>query len=235
MRSIIFDSGPVISLTVNNLLWILEALKDRYNGEYIIPTSVKKELIDVPLATKKFKFESLQVLDTIRRDIVIVHEDNNQLKNLTEELLKIANSCYYTGKEKLKIIHYAEMEVIALALLQGADAIVVDERMTRAIIENPDSIPDILSRKYHTKVNIDKNKIKELKNRVGDIKFIRSCELAMVAYENGLFEKYLPKKTKIVKKPRKILLQAVLWALKLHGCAVSHEEIDQLVKIELKL
>ena len=42
MKSIIFDAGPVISLTTNNLLWTLRELKERCNGSFYITEAVKK-------------------------------------------------------------------------------------------------------------------------------------------------------------------------------------------------
>ena len=58
MKSIVFDTGPIISLTLNNLLWIIEPLHDRFGGEFYITKAVYKELIDRPLSTKKYKFEA---------------------------------------------------------------------------------------------------------------------------------------------------------------------------------
>ena len=43
MRSIIFDTGPIISLVTNNMLWLLEPLKKQFKGEFYITKSVKKE------------------------------------------------------------------------------------------------------------------------------------------------------------------------------------------------
>ena len=62
MKCLVFDSGPIISLTTNNLLWILEPLKNKFKGRFVITEGVRKELIDKPLTTKKFKFEALHCL-----------------------------------------------------------------------------------------------------------------------------------------------------------------------------
>ena len=71
MRSIVFDTGPIISLTTNNLLWLLEPLKKKYKGHFHITSDVKRELIDRPLQTKKFKFEALQVMHIIKKGILV--------------------------------------------------------------------------------------------------------------------------------------------------------------------
>ena len=61
MKSLIFDAGPIISLATNNLLWILEPLKNKFDGKFYLTDAVKRELVDRPLETKKFKFEAIQV------------------------------------------------------------------------------------------------------------------------------------------------------------------------------
>ena len=71
MKTIVFDTGPIISLTMNNLLWILEPLKSISNANFYITNPVKKELVDNPLnKTKRFKFEALQVLHYIENGIL---------------------------------------------------------------------------------------------------------------------------------------------------------------------
>ncbi len=59
---------------------------------------------------------------------------------------------------------------------------------------------------------------------------IRSVELVSVAYELGLLNKYLVD----VPNPKKTLLEAVLWGVKLNGCSVSEREIAEIVRVEVK-
>ena len=54
MKSLVFDSGPIISLATNNLLWVLEPLKNKFNGKFFITQAVKGEIVERPLETKKF-------------------------------------------------------------------------------------------------------------------------------------------------------------------------------------
>ena len=56
MKSLVFDAGPIITLTMNNLLWLLNPLKNNFKGEFYLSAAVKEELIDRPLQTKKYKF-----------------------------------------------------------------------------------------------------------------------------------------------------------------------------------
>ena len=48
-----------------------------------------------------------------------------------------------------------------------------------------------------------------------------------VAFELGLFKEYENKFTN-----KKEIFEGILWGLKLRGCAISTEEIDELIKIE---
>ena len=55
-------------------------------------------------------------------------------------------------------------------------------------------------------------------------------ELVTVAYELGILDSYITK----IPDARKNLLEGVLWGVKLNGCAVSKDEIEQIVNLESK-
>src|SRR3989338_9319364 len=93
MKLITFDTGPIISLTTNNLLGLLTNLKDKYKGSFYITEAVKKELIERPLMTKKFKFEALQVLRSINQGVLEVF-NSEDLRHKTVHLLELANNCF---------------------------------------------------------------------------------------------------------------------------------------------
>ena len=226
MKAIVFDSGPVISLTVNNLLGLLTSLKERYNGCFSITDSVRKELIERPLETKKFKFEALQVLRCIKFDVLTVHESP---RDLTIKLLDLANKAYIAKGNCVQVVHYAEMSSLAAAILNEADAFVVDERNTRLLLEEPERLAEILSRRLHTEKKVNKKNLDELRRLAKGIRLIRSVELITVSFEMGLLDKYVVD----IPNARKTLLEAVLWGVKLNGCSVSEEEIDEILKIEI--
>ena len=71
--------------------------------------------------------------------------------------------------------------------------------------------------------------LRELKNFVKGVKIIRSTELVLVAYEKGMFDKYLVDHTS-----RRDLVDALLWGLKLRGCSISEEEVKILIDIETR-
>ena len=188
MKNIVFDTGPIISLTVNNLLWILEPLKKLYSGDFCIPESVKKELIDRPLETKRFKFEALQVLRYVDEGIIKIIR-NDDTKHETLKLLEIANNCFKAHGHHINIVHYAEMAGLACCLKLNSDAFVVDERTTRVLVESPDKLVNILRNKLHTQIETNKANLKEFKNMTKGIKLIRSAEIVTVAYEKKMLDK----------------------------------------------
>ncbi|MDP7179823.1 MAG: hypothetical protein QF824_00960 [Candidatus Woesearchaeota archaeon] len=229
MRSLIFDAGPVISLTMNNLLWTLRELEEKYKGKFFITSTVKGELVDRPLTIKRFEFEALQVLRYIDKGIIEVIEDS-RIKKKTDELLELANSCFKARGNFLKIVHSGEMGCLAACLIMNSDAIVVDERTTRMLVENPKRLAQILARKLHTRIDVDTGNLKEFNKLVENVKVIRSVELVTMAYEFGMLDKFIAK----VKNPRRVLLDSVLWGVKLNGCSVSRKEIDQIIRLEEK-
>ncbi len=225
MKCIVFDSGPIISLSVNNLLWILKPMKEFFQGDFFITQGVKKELVDNPFMGKRFKFEAMQVERLIEDQVIKVAFHPN-IKTIAEKLLFLANNSYSTNGSSLHLFQHAEIESLAFALLSNADAVVIDERATRALIENPESLRFIMEKRLHKPVRINNKNILEFRNMTKNLKIIRSTELASVAFEKNLLEKY----TINIPNSRKELLDSVLWGLKLNGCAISQDEISTLVK-----
>ena len=229
MKSLIFDAGPIISLATNNLLWILEPLKKEFNGKFYITNAVKRELVDKPLETRKFKFEAIQIEKILEEGILEV-VDSDFIISKTPALLATANQIFKAYNNYMSIVHFAEMSVIAAAVELKASAIAIDEKITRSLIENPKVALDIIKQTLHTSVSINENNLKEFENTVKDIKAIRSIELVTVAYEHGILDNYITK----IPDARKNLLESVLWGVKLNGCAVSKDEIEQIMKLEIK-
>lgn len=231
MKSIIFDSGSIISLVTNNLLWILEPLKERFNGKFYITPDVRKELIDKPLKTKRFELEAMQVYQYLKNGTISVIADQ-RIKKTADKLLEIANRSFQTRGRWIKIVHPAEIETLAADAVLDAEAVVIDERTVRILLENSLMLTELMEKKLHCKIKPNKNNIKDFKKILEDVHIIRSTELITIAYKLGLLDKYLIKKSNIIKSPKKRLLDASLWALKVRGCAISKKEIEEIVKLE---
>jgi len=225
----VFDTGPIISLTLNNILWVLEALRERFDGEFYITEGVYKELIEKPLSTKKYKFEALQILPLITKGILKLNK-RQEIKDKAQELLDLANQSFVARDNNIGIVHQGEVEAIACAIIEGADTLVIDERTTRSLIESPELLERHFERKLHTNVDVNRDNLNRLCEQIKHIKVIRSFELASVAFEKGLLNMYDVKgEEEYVPNIRRALLEGVLWGVKLNGCSVKREEIYEIL------
>lgn len=232
MKAIIFDSGPLISLTLNNLLWVLEPLKQKYKGDFFITSAVKEEVVDYPLKTKKFKFEGFQVLKSIRDGVLSVFE-TDYVRKETGKMMDLANNIFEVHGKPFKSLHYPELSVLVAAKEVKAEAVVVDEQSTRLLMENPSRMEQLVKKRMHAKVFLNRQCLEEFQSAMRHINVIRSTELVTIAYECGFLNKYIAKPTTIP-KPKEELLDGLLWGLKLNGCAISEREINQILKVERK-
>lgn len=232
-RGIVFDAGPIISMTMSGTLDILEELRKIYPGKFVIPRGVKFEIVDKPMRTRKYKFESIRVMPYIAKGVLEVVE-SQEIADKAKEILEISNSIFSARGKDIQIVHMGEAEAIALCLIKQMKTLVIDERTTRYLIEAPEKIKKKLMRKLHTKVYVDKDKLKQLNNQIKEIQPIRSTELLTIAYKKNLLKQY--EYSNILKKPNfhEDILEGILWALKLNGCAILDQEIAEIQKIALK-
>jgi hypothetical protein len=227
MTEILLDAGPVISLTTNSLLWLLEAITKKTGAKFAIVSSVKHELVDHPIATKKFKFEALQVQRLIEQGVLKVI-DKPELKSRALQFLDLANTVFWAQKSPIRIVQLGEMETLAAASGMGINRVVIDERITRSLLETPEQLQEMMSHRLRTKLHVDTGRLDQFRNMTRHVEIIRSAELVTVAYEQGLLDSYVVK----IPNARKELLDSVLWGVKLNGCAISEDEIAELVKME---
>lgn len=227
-KTIVFDTGPLISLATNNLLWMLKPLKQAFNGRFCITQGTRYELIDHPLATKRFKFEALQVLELLRNQTLEVI-GSSAIKASTLQILDSANHAYTLQGRGIVIVQYAEMECLAAAVQYGASAVVVDERTTRLLLEAPHLLKSILASKMNVKIELDHEKLAAFKGLLGrDIAVLRSAELVTIAFELGILDRFVAD----IPNAKRTLLESVLWGVKLHGCSIANREIEQILKLE---
>lgn len=130
-------------------------------------------------------------------------------------------------KYPVRLVSIADVESLAAVIILKSNALVIDERTTRLLVEDIDRIKKIMQRKLRTKITINNKNERELKRLLKDIKVIRSFEIVIVAYKLGLLNKYLPNPN-----AKKLLLDSLLWGVKTDGCAVSEKEIRQVIKTE---
>lgn len=226
MKSLVFDSSTIISLALNNLLWILKPLKDKYKGEFYITQEIKEEIIDTPIKTKKFKLEALQIQEILEQEIFKIYPQH--LLEKEESLKQTANQIFFVKNNFMTIIDPGELSALVLAKEISAEAIIIDERTTRLMIENPQLLANIFKNKLHTKIEINEKNLNQFTKEFSNIKIIRSSELSAIAYELGILNKYISSKT----SNKKEILEAVLWGIRFKGCSISDEELNEIIKIE---
>jgi hypothetical protein len=231
MKKLLFDTGPIINFTINNLLWLLDGLKQEFDGEFYITPEVYNELINKPLSTRKYKLEALQVLPYITKGTIKIY-NNLPMVQMAKDLGNYANHSFEINHQPIEIVHSGEMEALAAAISLNADAIVIDERTTRHLIENPRKIAWHLENTIHKKVFVNGNNLDKVKEMIGNMKVIRSTELVTIAYEKGLFKEYTENAGKVIPNINKAVLEGALWGVKLNGCSVKEDEITEILRIE---
>lgn len=228
MKALFFDTGPIITLVMSRLVWILPELKKKFGGKFYITPAVKRELVTRPMDIKRFEFEALQALKLIKDGVLEVYEDVPQKE--VERLHTIANSSFKIDGKNMEIIQSGEIESVVCALKAGAEAMVMDERTMRLFIENSTEMKALLERRFQKPITVEKDNMKNFSKELGSIKIIRSVELVGVAYKMKLLDSYLPEQ----KNGREILLEAVLWAAKFNGAAVTEQEVEEIKDYLLK-
>lgn len=213
MKKIVCDSSSIISLSDNCLLDLLP----KFNVEFIVPKGVEKELVERPLHVNEFEFKALRLREAINEGMIKV-EDVPGVHERAEEILEEANSLF---QPRVKILHEGEAECLALMELVGAKTLLVDERTTRLIVEDPVGLGKFIQNRTSFKVRMSEEKALKLHDRFSSFSVIRSSEVVAVAYEKGLLDKYGDGR----------LLHASLYALKFSGCAISKKEISEYLKI----
>ena len=224
MKVLIFDSGPLINLSMNGLLYVIENLKKTFQGKFIISDEVKYEVCERPLKVKRFQLGAMRIKKLIDSEILespsSIGIRQEIIRKETKRLMELSNNSFNANEKSIKIVSSAEMSCMALSSelnKKGIENIIaIDERTARMLCEKPINIEKIMSKRLHKRVKINENKLDELKN----IKLIRSSELIYVAHKKGL-----------TNLKGSDALEALLYGTKFKGSSISFEEINVLKKL----
>ncbi len=216
--SLFFDSSTLISMAITCSLPLLRKLKQSYDGKFYITESVYGETISRAMQSLRFRYEGYRVKELIDDKIIEVYPDKHLAGDINE-LMNTINHTYFAEGKPLNIVQLGEMSAIIAGFEEKTDAIAVDERIARLLIENTDLLKPWLEHKLHTKVTINEETMKKWFPRVSN-KFVplRSAEFAVTAWKKGIFG------------DNKDVLYGLLWALKFAGCAITEQEIDFYMK-----
>ena len=223
-KAVIFDTGSLISFSMNGITDYIRKLKSIFKGKFLITNQVKFEIIDKPIKIKRFELEALK-LKALLDDKTLefpssLNIDENEISKKTDELLRIANSTFSGRGKDIKILDLGETSCLALSNIiteKGIKNIIaVDERTTRLLVEKPENLIMIFERKMNTKINPKRENYKFFEG----FKIVRSAELVYVAYKKGL-----------VKLKGELVLDALLYAVKFKGAAISGDEIKEIKRL----
>ncbi len=226
--AIFFDSGPIISLTLARLTWILPELKKHFNGPFYITPAVHHELIERPLQIRRFEFEALQVMKLVRQGTLQVYTKIPTRR--VKELTKLVNTTITLNGKSIDIMQEGEMQSIACVLETPNSVLAMDERTLRTLVEDQQSLLTLLTARFQKQVVPNKPQLQQCNELFKNVNIIRSTELVSIAYTLGLLKDFVPPQ----KDGAEVLLDAVLWAVKYGGCAITGQEIEQLKKEVLK-
>jgi predicted nucleic acid-binding protein len=224
MKAIIFDASTLISFAMNGLLDEVAGLRKIFKGKFIVTRDVEKEIVDKPIKIKRFELEALQIQRLIDTKVLekpsSLGIDEKEISKGTFEIMDKANSIFASDKKEIKLIDKGEASCLALARILNQKKIesvlAIDERTMRMLIEKPENLEKLLRKKLHTRVTAQNEGYKDF----GGFKVIRSTELIYVAYKKGLID-----------LKGKLVLDALLYALKFKGASISGDEIRQIKNI----
>jgi hypothetical protein len=223
-KALIFDSGTLINLAMNGLLYMLEDLKKGFKGKFLITKPVFYEVVEHPAAIARFELGALQIKSLIDRGIIELSNSigisDIELEKETATLTDIANHYLQANGSWIKIVSEGEMSCLALSdelSKKGIENIIaIDERTTRLLAEKPENLERIMSERLHKRVLLVAKDFQIFSK----YKFIRSSEIVYVSYKKGLSKIQGPK-----------ALEALLFATKFKGAAISFEEIEEIKKL----
>jgi len=224
--AIVFDASTLISFSMNGLLDEVAKLKKIFNGKFLITEDVKFEIIDRPLKVKRFELEALRLKKLFDEKVLELPDSlgikNNDIVTRKDKIIQVANNMFVGNRGNINLIHAGEASCLALSRVlldkKIPHVIAVDERTTRMLGEKPENLKDLLERKMHTRIKLQKQDFKYFRG----FRFIRSTELIYVAWKKGLTEL----------KDGLTVLDALLYALKFKGCSISDEEIKEIKRLK---
>ncbi|MBR9679315.1 MAG: hypothetical protein GON13_03535 [Nanoarchaeota archaeon] len=229
-ETIVVDSSSIISLSSNCLLGVLSRLKNEFDVRFVVGRKVLNETVVKAIESKKFRLEGFRILELIKSG-VIEFVENDEVKSLTDRIIRSCNKCFVAKGNPIQIIHWGEAEMLALAKHLGAKVVLMDERNTRLFIESPERLRARQEKKLHTHVKIVSGELDSVKSLIGAVKVVRSIEVGVFAFENGFFSNFENESLLNLDNKRQRILAGLLWSLKLKGCAVSVEEIDSYLNL----
>ncbi|MEM4634113.1 MAG: hypothetical protein QW275_03085 [Candidatus Anstonellaceae archaeon] len=222
-HSMVCDSSSLISLTDSCFIHVLYFLKKKHSSAFLLTPYVEHECISHPMNLKMHSLFALRLKRAILDGILdIVPLPSNQT---LQEIKWAANNSFYAGGTPLRLLHEGEAEALALAAEAGVQNILIDERTTRMLAEDYETLRLHLEREFSTKITVDEANLSSFLGYTKKMRFFRSSELLLLAYEKGYFSDY--------GELEKDAIKAALYRLKYAGCSVGIGEIEDYFEAQM--
>jgi hypothetical protein len=218
-QSMVCDSSSLISLTDSCFLHALYFLKKRYKGSFLIPPSVEYECVEHPMHMKMHALHAIRLKRAINERVISVVDADIGAR--AQEIRWMANNLFYAGGTPLRLLQEGETEMLALSESLGVENLLIDERTTRMLAEDPESLRLHLEDELARPISVNDESLSAISRLTKNMRFFRSSELLLLAYEKGYFDDY--------KELKEDAIEASLYRLKYAGCAVGFGEISNYI------
>ncbi|MEM3890230.1 MAG: hypothetical protein QXY17_02015 [Candidatus Micrarchaeia archaeon] len=218
-NSVVCDSSSLISLTDAGLLGALMMLRKEMKGDLIITEGVIDESINTPIKKPEYAFSAIRIKRALKSGAFRIGKYE---KNTYDEILRVTNNMFYTDRP-FHLVNHGEAEMLATAIDNKVEFVLMDERTTRMLIESPLELKRHIENEFRIKMNINEVLFRRFREMIAGINVIRSSEVLALAKSKGYFKKFGELEREAYK--------AALYALKFNGCSISFEEIEELSRI----
>ncbi len=133
MKTLVFDSSALISLSETCSLSALDFLKKKSGVRFLAPESVHAETVETPLKIRKYSYSALRIKRLFDAGVV---ERGSADAAQTREIMKASNNLFFVGGRALKLIQEGEAACVAV-MKQDAEAkfLAIDEKTLRLLVE----------------------------------------------------------------------------------------------------
>jgi len=222
MKTIVCDSSSLISLAESCSLGALGFLKHKFDVDFVIPPSVENEIVERPSKYGRFSFSAARLKHLLNEKVLRVASTKTLFPD-SQKILSKANSLFRSSKP-LSLLQSGEAECLALVKPLQAQALLIDEKTTRLLLEDPKKLYYVMQAE-HKQVVGDEKALAEFKKSYA-VTAIRSTELLAFAAQNGFFSGY--------GRDANEVFHAAIYALRYAGCSISQNEIDDYQKIDVE-
>ncbi|MCX8198247.1 MAG: hypothetical protein N3F07_03605 [Candidatus Micrarchaeota archaeon] len=210
------DASSLISLTDSCFVHVLYFFKRKHKAAFLIPPSVEYECVERPMGLKMHSLFALRLKRAILDGVIDVVPLG--LSRKAESIRWAANNSFYADGTPIRLLHQGEAEALALASEAGIQNVLIDERTTRMLSEDPEALRLHLEKELSRSIKVDEESLSSFLRFTEGMRFFRSSELLLLAYEKGYFSDYGELEEEAI--------EAALYRLKYSGCGVGMGEIE---------